>query len=228
MENQSNYSVEITDLIGTTPKWVLRAGSGLLLLLLILALGLASVVSIPEQNSSTVFLRASTPAYYVRQVSESMQLLVLSGQRVQRGQCVARGMTPVRVCVYAPFSGTLYYEDKADNSRRVGDTLALVVPLATSYQFHGQLPLAWVQVLQKQPRIAIEVPLYNQLTSVLVLRGHLRYVKPVMQHGELSYQGELDSASSVALRQHFAAITQLEGTLLLSSQRAPLLRRLFN
>lgn len=229
MENSPGYSVEITDLIGTTPKWILRTGSGLLLGLLLLAVGLASVVSIPEQNKSVVLLKAATPPYYLVQTAEPLQLLVLSGQRVAQGQWLAQGPSPVKSGVRAPFSGTLYYENATNGIRRYpGDTLALVVPLATAYQFQGQLPVSWVHTLKTQSRLAIQVPLYNQQEGALTLWGHLRYVKPVIQHGELRYVGELDSTSNAALHRHFAAITQLEGMLSLSSGRKSLLHRLLN
>lgn len=229
MENRPLYSAEITEIIGTPPRWILRAGGGLLLVVLLVVGTLASTVRIAEQHASPLRITGVTRPYYLRQpAAGGLRTLVASGQVVAQGQLLAQRPLDPASQVPAPFGGTVYYEDLAGAPARPDDTLAMLVPLANTYRFSGKVALAQVPELRRSQLLQIQVPLDSRLSSSLTLHGHLHYLNPVVHDGQVSYSGQLDSLSEVALSQQAATITDLRGTLFVRSPSRPVLQRLLH
>lgn len=227
MENRPLYSAEITELIGTPPRWIMRAGSGLLLGALVTVVCIASVLRIPDQSVTPLVIRGTTQPYYLVQTASGQRRLVASSKLVRRGQpLMCPGLNPDTATVRAPFAGTFYADGPAGAGRGAGDTLGLLVPLTNAYRFSGQLKLERVAELRRGKGLRIQVPLAGQFGS-LVLQGTLGYLKPTVRSGRVAYVGYLDSLSSATLTRRLAPITYLEGRLLLSSNQKPILRRLF-
>ncbi len=222
MDNRPLYSAEITEIIGTPPRWIMRAGGGLLLGGLLALAALASTVPLPEQNTAPLLIRGTVPPYYLRQTTDQLRPVVASGQVVQQGQLLAQGLRDPQQQVRAPFAGVLFYDASA---ARAGDTLGLLTPLATTYRFSGQVALGQVPALRRLSALQIEVPLDDHLGS-LTLRGHLAYLRPDVHGGLVGFAGQLDSASSLVLGRRAAALATLPGQLLLSSPGKPLTQRL--
>ena len=227
VENRPLYSAEITEIIGTPPRWILRAGGGLLLVVLLVVGTLASTVRIAEQHTSPVRITGVTRPYYLRQPTlGGVRPLVASGQVVALGQVLAQRPHDPASRVLAPFGGTVYYEDLAGAPALPGDTLAMLVPLANTYRFRGKVLLAQVPALRRGQLLQIQVPLDSRMGSSLALHGRLRYLNPVVRDGQVSYSGRLDSLSEALLSQQAATITDLRGTLLVRSPSRPVLQRL--
>ncbi|MCA8832853.1 hypothetical protein [Hymenobacter pini] len=225
MENRPLYSAEITEIIGTPPSWNIRVGGGVLLLVLALLLTGASVIGVPQHNSTPVSIRSTAQPHYLVQPAGTLQLLVEAGQAIQPGQALARVATDT---VRAPFAGTLQLLHLAGTPVSPGDTLGMLVPLHNAYQFSGRLDIGQVAELRRNNAFPIQVLLDSRTETSLHLQGRLGYVNPVVRNGQVSYTGQLDSASNTALAQHVATINNLTGTLHLSSRRTPILTRLFN
>jgi len=229
MENHPIYSAEITEIIGTPPRWIMRAGGGLLLVLLLGFVGLSASVTIPEQTLLPVRLSGTTQPYYLRQGPTGGQLVVAAGQLVRQGQPLLHHPLNSAADERAPFTGTVFYEDPTRVSRRAGDTLGLLAPLNNTYRFSGQISVGHIRELRAHAAtLQVEVPLNDQADGSLLLNGRLSYINPVVRQGTVTYHGQLDSLSSVALAQHFTALTTLEGALLLRQHSRPILRRLLN
>ena len=227
MEKPPLYSAEIAEIIGTPPRWILRVGGGLLLALVLGFGGLAASISIPRQNAAPVHLRGAVAPYYLRQQAASGPVVVAAGQMVRQGQVLRRSALGPAADERAPFAGTLFYEAMAPGTARPGDTLGLLAPLANTYRFSGQLAVARLPELRAQARaLRLEVPFESADASALVLTGQLTYLDPVVRHGAITYNGQLDGPSSAALARHFAALTTLDGTLLLHQPDRPVLQRL--
>jgi hypothetical protein len=229
MEKPSLYSAEITEIIGTPPRWILRAGGGLLLALVLGFGGLAASISLPNNSPAPVRLRGTMQPYYLRQGGAGGPLVVAAGQVVRQGQVLRHSALGPAADERAPFTGTLFYEVPAPGTAHPGDTLGLLAPLANTYRFSGRLPVGRLPELRTQARtLRLEVPLETADASSLVLTGQLTYLDPVVRHGTVTYNGQLDSRSSAALARHFAALTTLDGTLLLRQPARPVLQRLLN
>jgi hypothetical protein len=229
MENRPLYSAEIAEIIGTPPRWILRAGGGLLLALVLGFGGLAASISIPKQSTAPVRLRAATPPYYLRQDAAHGPLLVAAGQAVRPGQVLRHAAPGAATDERAPFAGTLFYEAPTSGAAQPGDTLGLLAPLATAYRFSGRLAVGCLPELRAQARaLRLEVPFETADASSLVLTGQLTYLDPVVRQGAVTYNGQLDARSSAALARHFAALTTLDGNLLLPQPARPVLQRLLN
>ena len=227
MENSPLYSAEITEIIGTPPRWIMRVGGGLLLGLVLGFGTLAASISIPEQNVIAVRLRSTTPPYYLRQGMAGVRPAVPTGRVVREGQPLLHYPLNPAADECAPFTGTLLYEDLAASPRHAGDTLGLLAPLTNTYRFSGRLAVGRLPELRAAAGgLHLEVPLDGRTTSLLALRGHLTYLDPVVHQGTVTYNGQLDSLSSVALARHFSDLTALDGTLLLPQPSRPILRRL--
>ena len=224
------YSAEITEIIGTPPRWILRAGGGLLLAVLLVVGTLASTIRTAEQHPSAVRIVGVTQPYYLRQpATGGLRPLVASGQVVAQGQRLALGTDSATRPVLAPFKGTVHYDEQAlAGGARPGDTLALLVPLATTYRFSGQVPLSQVAALRQSQLLQIQVPLDGRLGNGLALHGRVRYLSPVVHAGLVRYSGQLDGPSEVALGQQAATITDLRGTLLVRGASRPVLQRLLH
>jgi hypothetical protein len=228
MEKPPLYSAEIAEIIGTPPRWILRVGGGLLLALVLGFGGLAASISIPQQNAAPVRLRGQVQPYYLRQGAASGLPVVAAGQLVRQGQVLRHSALGPAADERAPFAGTLFYEAPAAGAHP-GDTLGLLAPLANTYRFSGQLPVGRLPELRLQARaLRLEVPLETPDASSLVLTGQLTYLDPVVRHGTITYNGQLDGPSSAALARHFAALTTLDGSLLLRQPTRPVLQRLLN
>lgn len=223
MENRPLYSAEITEIIGTPPRWILRAGGGLLLLALVVLVGLAATIRLPEPNRSALRISSSVPPYYLRQGAQTP--VAAAGQLIRRGQPLAIS-TPDSAPVAAPFTGRLLLLPAAEAATQTGDTLGVLLPANNAYQFSGRIDLGHLRELQRLGSLPIEVPLDDQADNSLRLRGHLRYLSPEVRGGTVAYVGQLDSASSTTLARHFTGLTNLEGCLLLRSHSAPILQRL--
>lgn len=229
MEKPPLYSAEIAEIIGTPPRWLLRVGGGLLLALVLGFGGLAASISIPQQNAAPVRLRGLVQPYYLRQATASGVPVVAAGQVVRQGQVLRHSALGPAADERAPFAGTLFYEAPTAGTAHPGDTLGLLAPLANTYRFSGQLPVGRLPELRLQARaLRLEVPLESADASSLVLTGLLTYLDPVVRHGTITYNGQLDGPSSAALARHFAALTTLDGTLLLRQPTRPVLQRLLN
>jgi hypothetical protein len=222
MDNRPLYSAEITEIIGTPPRWIMRAGGGLLLGGLLGLAALASTVRLPEQSTAPLLIRGTVPPYYLRQTAGLLRPAVASGQVVQQGQLLAQGRLDPGQQVRAPFTGILFYDAGAAHA---GDTLGLLTPLANTYRFSGQVALGRVPALRSLPALQIEVPLDDHLGS-LTLRGHLAYIRPDVRGGLVGFAGQLDSLSSLTRGRRAAALATLPGQLLLSSPGKPLAQRL--
>ena len=225
MENRPVYSAEIAEIIGTPPQWLPRVGSGLLLLLLLLLLGAAAAVKIPESSESAVRISGTIAPYYLV-AGRAGRPLIASGQVVAVGQRLARRAPDSTGYLRAPFRGTLFYEPAAA-AAQPGDTIGLLVPVANTYRFNGQMLPGQIDELRQQPTLELAVPLDDSAERSLALRGRLGYVTPMVRHGLVAYTGQLDSASSALLGRHLVAITTLDGTLLVARRRQSLLRRFF-
>jgi hypothetical protein len=229
MENHPIYSAEITEIIGTPPRWIMRAGGGVLLLLLLGFVGLSASISIPEQTALRLRLNGTIQPYFLRQGPTSAQPVVAAGQLVRQGQLLLHHPLDPAADERAPFTGTVFYEDLARPARRAGDTLGLLAPLTNTYRFSGRISVGRIRELQTHAaNLQVEVPLNDQADGSLLLNGRLSYINPVVHQGTVTYHGQLDSLSSVALARHFTAITTLEGALLLRQHSRPILRRLLN
>jgi hypothetical protein len=229
MENRPVYSAEITEIIGTPPRWILQAGGGLLLALLLGFGALAASVSIPEQSPAPARLRGTIQPYYLRQSNTSSRPTVATGQVVRQGQVLRHATFDSAADERAPFAGTLFYEELAADTAHPGDTLGLLVPLANTYRFSGQLAVGRLPELRAQAgALRLEVPLEARDVNSLVLSGRLTYINPIVRHGTVTYNGQLDRRSSAALTRHFAALTTLDGTLLLRQPAQPILQRLLS
>ncbi len=229
MENRPLYSAEIAEIIGTPPRWILRAGGGLLLALVLGFGGLAASISIPKPSTALVRLRAVTPPYYLRQDAARGPLLVAAGQAVRPGQVLRHAAANPAADERAPFAGTLFYNAPGPGAGQPGDTLGLLAPLATAYRFSGRLAVGHLPELRAQAGdLRLEVPLETADASSLVLTGQLTYLDPVVHQGAVTYHGQLDARSSAALARHFTALTSLDGTLLLRQPARPVLQRLLN
>ncbi len=220
------YSAEITDIIGTPPRWIVRAGGGLLLALLLGAVAVAGGLRLPQRHGYPVLLRGAVAPYYLRQTAEQLQPALATG-RVEQGRYLARtGRADTPGAVRAPFAGRFFAAGLAAAATRPGDTLGLLVPLANTFRFSGRMALEQLAGLRQAGTFTIEVPLAGRADRPLVLRGRLSYLDPTVRGGLATYQGHLDSLSNVALARQLPAITQLTGTLLLSSPPQTVLHRL--
>lgn len=229
METPPLYSAEITEIIGTPPRWILRAGGGLLLALVLGFGTLAASVSIPEQSPAPVRLRGVIQPYYLRQSTTNNRLVVAAGQTVRQNQVLRHSTLGSAADERAPFAGTVFYEVSAASTAHPGDTLGLLAPLVNTYRFSGRLAVGRLPELRAQAgTLCLEVPLEARNASSLVLSGRLTYLDPVVRRGTVTYNGQLDRRSSAALTQHFAAFTTLDGTLLLRQPAQPILQRLLN
>ena len=225
MENRPLYSAEITDIIGTPPRWIARVGSGLLLALLLGVVTVAGGLRLPERHSYPVLLRGAVAPYYLRQTAGHLQLALVMG-RVGPGRYLARaGRADTVGAVRAPFAGTFFAAGLAA-ATRPGDTLGLLVPLANTFRFSGRMAMEQLAGLRRAGTLIIEVPLAGRVDQTLVLYGRLSYLDPTVHGGLATYQGYLDSVSNVALARQLPALTQLTGTLLLSSPPQTVLHRL--
>lgn len=228
MENRPIYSAEISEIIGTPPRWIMRVGGGLLLLSLVAGVALASVVEVPEQHHAAVRISGTTAPYYLRQPAGGLRLLVTSGRPVRKGQPLAQGLADSSLSISAPFEGAFYTEVHPQLPEpATGDTLGVLVPAATAYRFTGRVAPEQLRELRSHGRQLLRVPLNQQATSHLLLHGQLQYINPVVRDGQVTYVGQLDSASTVRLARQFAGLSSLEGTLLVSSTHQPVLQRLF-
>lgn len=227
MENRPLYSAEITDIIGTPPRWIVRAGGGLLLALLLGAVAVAGGLRLPEHHGYQVLLRGAVAPYYLRQTAGRLQPALATGRVARQGRCLARaGRADTTGAVRAPFAGTFFAAGLAEAATRPGDTLGLLVPLANTFRFSGRMALEQLAGLRQAGTLTIEVPLAGHADRPLVLHGQLSYLDPTVRGGLATYQGHLDSASNVALARQLPAITQLTGTLLISSTPQTVLHRL--
>ncbi|RSK37524.1 hypothetical protein [Hymenobacter metallilatus] len=224
MENRPLYSAEISEIIGTPPRWMMRVGSGLLLLALVAGVALASVVEVPEQHHAAVRISGITAPYYLRQSAGGLRLLVASGQPVQQGQRLAGSLQDSSLAIRAPFRGTFYAEVPGQTAN---DTLGVLVPAATAYRFTGRVAPEQLRELRSHGRQQLQVALDEQADSHLLLHGQLHYINPVVRNGQVTYVGRLDSASNAQVARQFAGLNSLEGTLLVSSTHKPVLQRLF-
>lgn len=230
MENRPLYSAEITDIIGTPPRWIVRAGGGLLLALLLGAVAVAGGLRLPKHHGYLVRLRGAVAPYYLRQTAGRLQPAVATGRVARQGRCLARAGRADRAdtagAVRAPFAGTFFAAGLAEAAIQPGDTLGLLVPLANTFRFSGRMALEQLAGLRQAGTLTIEVPLAGHADRPLVLHGQLSYLDPTVRGGLATYQGHLDSASNVALARQLPAITQLTGTLLISSTPQTVLHRL--
>ncbi|OGX90170.1 hypothetical protein [Hymenobacter coccineus] len=226
MENRPLYSAEITEIIGTPPWWIIRAGGGVLLVVFVACLSLASVVQVPEQSNAPVFISGTTSPYYVRQIAGGARPAAASGQIVELGQLLVRGPLDDASGIRAPFAGRLRLQ-RLPAAASPGDTIGLLVPLRNAYRFNGVLDLAQASTLSNDQALTIRVTMSDHPDSYLSLSGYLGYVSPVVRQGHVACVGQLDSLSNVLLARYSSAITNLEGTLLLTSKRKPLLQSLF-
>ena len=227
MENRPLYSAEITDIIGTPPRWIVRAGGGLLLALLLGAVAVAGGLRLPERHGYPVLLKGALAPYYLRQTTSRLQPALVTGRVAQLGGYLAlAGRGDTSGAVRAPFAGTFFAAGLAEAATQPGDTLGLLVPLANTYRFSGRMALEQLAGLRRTGTFTIEVPLAGHADQPLVLHGQLGYLDPTMRGGVASYQGHLDSISNVALARQLPAITQLTGTLLTSSAPQTVLHRL--
>lgn len=82
-------SDEIQEIIGTSPSWLLRAGAGYVLVLVLLVLALSSGVRYPDVLPASIVV-TTDPAPYtaVTRVSGTLQLLVREGQWVGASQAL--------------------------------------------------------------------------------------------------------------------------------------------
>lgn len=224
MENRPIYSAEISEIIGTPPRWIMRVGSGLLLLALVAGVALASVVKVPEQHHAAVRISGTTAPYYLRQSAGALRLLVVAGQPVMQGQRLAVSRTDSGLAIQAPFRGTFYAEVPGQVD---SDTLGVLVPAATAYRFTGRVAPAQLRELRRHGRQQLQVALDEQADSHLLLHGQLQYINPVVRNGQVTYVGRLDSASNALVARQFTGLNSLEGTLLVSSTHKPVLQRLF-
>ena len=229
MEKPPLYSAEIAEIIGTPPRWIMRAGGGLLLALVLGFGGLAASISIPKQSTAPVRLRAATQPYYLRQSAASGPLVVAAGQVVRQGQVLRHSASGSAADERAPFTGTLFGEVPTAGAAHPGDTLGLLAPLANTYRFSGRLAVDRLPELRAQAHaLRLEVPFETADASSLLLTGQLTYLDPVVRQGNVTYNGQLDAHSSAALARHFAALSTLDGTLLLRQPARPVLQRLLN
>lgn len=190
MENLPLYSAEITEIIGTPPRWILRVGGGLLLALVLGFGALAASVSIPEQSPAPVRLRGAIQPYYLRQSTTNGRLVVAAGQVVRQGQVLRHTTLDSAADERAPFAGTIFYEESAASTAHPGDTLGLLAPLANTYRFSGRLAVGRLPELRAQAgTLRLEVPLEARNASSLVLSGRLTYLDPVVRHSTVTYNG---------------------------------------
>lgn len=226
METPPLYSAEITELIGTPPRWLTRAGGGLLLLALLVAFTLAAVVRVPDNRVLPLVIRGSVVPYYVvPTVGTNWQRQVQPGQVVNQGQELAASRADT-VRMRAPFAGVFFAAGPVRASGTTSDTVGILVPLATAYRFSGQVAAEQVAELRRMPELRIEVPLAGPSGS-LHLRGKLGYLNPAVRAGQVSYVGYLDSLSGVALAQQLVPSARLDGRLLLSRRHPSVLQRLW-
>lgn len=228
MENRPLYSAEITDIIGTPPRWIVRAGGGLLLGLLLGVVALAGSLRLPERHSYPVVLRGTVPPYYLRQAGGRLRAAIASGQVVRQGQVLAHTGHPAdtAAAVRAPFAGTFFTASPAGAAAQPGDTLGLLVPLVNAYRFGGRVALGQLAELRQAAPLTIEVPVAGQAGQPLALHGRLSYLDPTVRNGQATYVGHLDSLSALALTRQLAPLTQLSGTLLVSGPPHTVLHRL--
>lgn len=227
MENRPLYSAEITDIIGTPPRWIVRAGGGLLFCMLLGVVALAGSFHLPERHSYPVLLRGTVPPYYLRQSGGHLRAAIAAGQVVRRGQVLAHaGHSDTVGTVRAPFAGTFFTANLAGAATQPGDTLGLLVPLVNAYRFGGRAALGRLAELRQAAPLTIEVPVAGRAGQPLTLHGRLSYLDPTVHDGQAAYVGHLDSVSDQALTQQLAPFTQLNGTLLVSSPPQTVLHRL--
>lgn len=85
----SSHSVEIQDIIGTPPPWLLRAGAGYILFILLILLALSASIRYPDVLPASIIITTDpAPFTAVTRVSGPLQLMVQEGQVVKRGQIV--------------------------------------------------------------------------------------------------------------------------------------------
>ena len=227
MENRPLYSADIVEIIGSPPRWLLRAGSGLLLGAVLAILLVLMLVKVPEQSGSAVLLSSTTPPYYLTQLAVGQRLLVTSGQQVAQGQLLMQPLTQQGLGTPAPFSGTLYYAGSGV-AGQPGDTLAVLVPLHNTYRFRGRAELGYLSELRRSRSLQLQVPLDGQHRDLLLLTGSLSYVSPVLRGDQVAYTGLLDSASCASLSRHAAAVASMPATLRTTAGQQPLLQRIFH
>ncbi len=228
MENRPTYSAEITEIIGTPPRWIIRTGGGLLLLVFLGFIGLGTVIRLPEPSSSPVRLSGTTKPYYLTQATGAARPVVASGQQVTRGQLLLDAAHDTAGRVRAPFAGTLLLAGPAAGLLSPGDTLGVLLPLRNTYRFSGKVDLARAASLARRPTLPIQVALGDRPEDALVLQGRLGYLNPIVRHGQVTYVGQLDSLSNLLLSKQLASVTEVDGTLLLRGARRPMLQSLFH
>lgn len=228
MENRPLYSAEITEIIGTPPRWIIRTGGGLLLLVFLGFIALGTVIRLPEHSSSPVRLSGTTKPFYLTQATGPARPVVASGQRVARGQLLLGAGPDTLGRVRAPFAGTLLLAGPAAGALSPGDTLGVLLPLHNTYRFSGRVELGRAGSLARRPTLPIQVALGDRPEGALVLQGRLGYLNPIVRHGQVAYVGQLDSLSNLLLARELAAVTEVDGTLLLRGTRQPMLQSLFH
>jgi hypothetical protein len=224
MENRPLFSAEITDIIGTPPRWIVRAGGGRLLGLLLGVAALASSIALPEHHSYPLVLKGEVAPYYLRQSANQLRPLLASGSVVTKGHYLTNASpTDTIGGLRAPFTGT--YFSAAPTTVIPGDTLGLLVPLTNTYRFSGRIALGQLTALRQAPALVLEVPLEGT-DQALVLHGHLSYIAPAVHNGQVTYIGLLDSSSNQLLAHRLVAITQLNGLLQVSGAPKTVVQRL--
>ncbi|PJJ52925.1 HlyD family secretion protein [Hymenobacter chitinivorans] len=166
----------IQEIIGTTPSWLLRAGAGYLLGLLVLVLTLSGAVRYPDVLPASIVVTSEVaPFTAVTRANGALQLLVREGQAVHAGQPLgyvesAAAFPQVQALkkVLAPGATPAWTGGAPDQFRQLGELQAAYETFrkaTADYQHFEQLDEYSQQVRALQDEVAAYETLNRNLAG---------------------------------------------------------------
>jgi hypothetical protein len=223
-------SKEITAVLGTPPRWLIRWGSLHILLVVLLLVALSAFISYPDTITTDAVITVTDTGsiVYPVQPGRLSACLVHNNQAVEKGQplLVISHTMGGQDTLRASSPGTVI----TDRLFKPGDSLTTTDRLFTIRSFtanpHIVLVMQPAQSAQLQPGMSVNISLAGYPPDVFgALRGRLR-TRPVTVRQQDICQVELSApwpdALSIALLH-----TSIRGTATVTTAEKPFLQRVF-
>lgn len=180
-------SSEITEIIGDPPKRLVVYGTGIVLCIIVLIIGVTSLIQYPDMIKSNVFVSLEKNATYI--------IAARSGLCTHSADSIALTSKAIGELhddnnqseqLYTKQNGTLYFIKSSGDRVAKGDTIAVVVPDKNSYNFKGTLNLA------NFDKVHVGMP----------VKINLKYNAGKGNNGTLN--GQVTQVSQIVTENHFA------------------------